>query len=105
MNASYESETSSLSVIEGMSAGVPSVVSDCGGNPLLVEDGVNGFVFPARDSRALAERLRRILTEPELRETLAEGSLRIYGERFTGERFARNVEAVYEKLLQKDQAR
>ena len=105
VNASYESETSSLSVIEGMSAGVPSVVSDCGGNPLLVEDGVNGFVFPARDSRALAERLRRILTEPELRETLAEGSLRIYGERFTGERFARNVEAVYEKLLQKDQAR
>ena len=34
INASYESETSSLSVIEGMSAGVPSVVSDCGGNPV-----------------------------------------------------------------------
>ena len=39
INASYESETSSLSVIEGMSAGVPSVVSDIGGNPLLVENG------------------------------------------------------------------
>ena len=54
VNASYESETSSLSIIEGMSAGVPSVVSDCGGNPLLIEDGINGLVFPARDCGALA---------------------------------------------------
>lgn len=102
INASYESETSSLSVIEGMSAGVPSVVSDCGGNPLLVSDGENGFVFPVRDSAALADCIRRLIKEPELYKRMQKDSVRIYEERFTGERFAANIEAVYEKMKEGD---
>ena len=99
VNASYESETSSLSVIEGMSAGIPSAVSDCGGNPDLVTDGVNGFVFPVHGSAALAAGIRRMAQDPDFRSRLREGSLRVYEERFTGKKFAENVEAVYEKLL------
>ena len=99
INASYESETSSLSVIEGMSAGVPSAVSDCGGNPDLISDGVNGFVFPARDSAALAACVRKMVSDPSLCGRLKEGALRVYEERFTGKKFAESVEAVYEKLM------
>lgn len=99
VNASYESETSSLSIIEGMSAGIPSAVSDCGGNPDLIADGVNGFVFPARSSAALAACIRKMASDPALCERLGEGALRLYEERFTGERFAGSVEAVYDKLM------
>ena len=99
INASYESETSSLSVIEGMSAGVPSAVSDCGGNPDLIADGVNGFVFPARDSVALAACVRKMVSDPSLCGRLKDGALRVYEERFTGKKFAESVEAVYEKLM------
>lgn len=102
INASYESETSSLSVIEGMSAGVPSIVSDCGGNPLLISDGENGFVFPVRDSRALAESVQKLMEDRVLYEQMKENSVRIFEERFTGERFAANVEAVYEKMQEGD---
>ncbi len=102
INASRQSETSSLSVIEGMSAGIPSVVSDCGGNPQLIENGVNGFLFPAGNAAALAECVRKLVTQPELLEEMRKNSIRIYEERFTGERFAADVEAVYRKMTKGD---
>lgn len=102
INASYESETSSLSIIEGMSAGVPSVVSDCGGNPLLIEDGINGLVFPARDCGALAGCIRTLMDDREKYHRMQKASCQIYEEKFTGGKFAANVEKVYEKMMKGD---
>ena len=102
VNASYESETSSLSIIEGMSAGVPSVVSDCGGNPLLIEDGINGLVFPTRDCGALAGCIRTLMDDREKYHRMQKASCQIYEEKFTGGKFAANVEKVYEKMMKGD---
>lgn len=99
VNASFESEASSLSIIEGMSAGIPSVVSDCGGNPALIEDGENGYVFPARDTGALADCLRALADDKALADRLRAGSKRIYEEKFTGKIFAENIENVYRNLV------
>ncbi len=101
LNASYGTEASSLSLLEGMSLGLPAVVSDYGGNPYVIEDGVNGLVFKSRDSNALATCIRRIMDEPALRETLHEGAKAIFAERFTGKKFADNVEQAYIKALKK----
>jgi glycosyltransferase involved in cell wall biosynthesis len=63
-----EHEPWGLVVNEAMNAGKPVIVSDrVGAGPDLVDDGVNGFVYPARDVAALAERLRRIIDSPEHR--------------------------------------
>ena len=48
VNASTISETSSLSLLEGMSIGLPAIASDCGGNPSLIFPGENGFLFENR---------------------------------------------------------
>jgi len=67
-----------LVVNEAMNAAKPVVVSDqVGCAPDLVRDGVNGFVFPAGDIGALAERLRRLTEDPELARRMGEESLRI----------------------------
>ena len=99
LNASYGTEASSLAMIEGFSMGLPVVASDYGGNPWMVEQGENGFLFPSRDSAAMADALRNILDDPDLYAYLSRRSREIYSERFTGEIFARNVEAVYEQTL------
>lgn len=39
LNASSVTETSSLSILEGFSIGVPAVASRCSGNPYLVDEG------------------------------------------------------------------
>jgi glycosyltransferase involved in cell wall biosynthesis len=60
-----------LVINEVMNAGKPVVVSDCvGAGPDLVEDGVNGLVYPARDVAALANRLHRMIDNPEDRAAM-----------------------------------
>jgi len=55
------SESWGLVVNEAMAAGLPVIVSDrCGCAEDLVEDAKNGFVFPAQNAGALAERMQRI---------------------------------------------
>lgn len=51
LNASYGTEATSMALLEGMSLGLPSIVSDYGGNPWLVKDGDNGLIFPSRTAR------------------------------------------------------
>lgn len=63
-NASTESEGTSLSLLEGMSFGLPAVVSDIGGNPLLIQDGENGLVFPNRGQPGPAGCVARLMVTP-----------------------------------------
>lgn len=100
LNASYGTEASSIALCEGMSLGVPAVVSDYGGNPWQIDDGEDGLIFPSRDSAALAGALSRLMDEPETLHYMQKRAVEIFNERFTGEIFARNVERVYLKTLE-----
>ena len=99
LNASYGTETSSLSILEGMSMGLPAVVSSYGGNPWLIDDGEDGLIFPNRDSGALARCIARLMDEPDTLRRMGERAAEIFQNRFTGQIFARNVEQVYLDLL------
>jgi glycosyltransferase involved in cell wall biosynthesis len=71
-----EHEPWGLVINEVMNAGTPVVVSDrVGAGPDLVEDGVNGFVYPARDVAALANRLHRMIDNPEDRAAMGARAL------------------------------
>ena len=99
LNVSYGTEATSMALLEGMSLGLPSIVSDYGGNPWLVKDGDNGLIFPSRDSRALAACIARLMDRPEERVCMGERAREVFRERFTGEIFAKNVEQVYLDIL------
>ena len=101
LNASYGTEATSMALLEGMSLGLPSIVSDYGGNPWLVETGVNGLVFPTRDSRALADCMEQLMNSPDRGRALGKKAQDIFREGFTGEVFARNTEKVYLRVLKK----
>ena len=99
LNASYGTETSSLSILEGMSMGLPAIVSSYGGNPWLIDDGEDGIIFPNRDSQALARAVARLMDEPETLTHMGERAKEIFQARFTGQIFAKNVEQVYLDVL------
>jgi glycosyltransferase involved in cell wall biosynthesis len=61
----------SCSLLEAMSTGLPSVVSDIPANTQLIEDGVHGLVAPLRDEPAIARALVRLLEDPPLRRKCA----------------------------------
>lgn len=97
-NASYGTEATSLALLEGMSLGIPAVVSDYGGNPGVISDGENGFLFPTRDAAALADRLARLMDAPALYEAMRENALGRFRREFTADHYARNIESVYLRL-------
>jgi len=99
INASYI-ETSSLSLLEGMSIGLPAIASNESGNPWVIQDGVNGLLFESRDSESLAAGIISLRESPGLLTQLSAGALEIYNRKFTCERFARDTEATYTKTLE-----
>lgn len=99
LNASYGTEATSLSLLEGFSMGVPVIVSDYGGNPWLIEEEQNGLLFKSRDSRGLAECMAKLMDDPETLSRMGESAKEIYQKKYTGEVFARNVESIYIKTL------
>ena len=101
LNASWGTETSSLSILEGFSMGVAAIVSDYGGNPWLVDDGENGLIFKTRDAGDLARCVRRVMDDPALLCRMSKRSVEIYNERFTGGIFAKNIENVYRSVIEK----
>jgi len=93
-------EATSMSLIEGMSIGLPAVASSSGGNPAVIEDGRNGLIFHTRDSAALAAAIERVMDSAELRARLSAGAIEVFNEKFTGDAFARGVERTYTKVLE-----
>jgi D-inositol-3-phosphate glycosyltransferase len=57
-----DAESLPRSVVEAMAFSVPVLATEVFGLPELIEEGVNGFLCPARDTAALASALDRVLT-------------------------------------------
>jgi len=53
-----------LAAIEAQALGKPAIVSDSGGLPEVVENGVTGIVVPQRDSRAIGQAIIKLLNDP-----------------------------------------
>jgi glycosyltransferase involved in cell wall biosynthesis len=105
LNASYVSETSSLSLLEGMSLGTPAVASDLAGNPYLIIHGENGLVVPKKDAAAIAGAVKRLYSDPEERRRMSRRALELYEERFTASVPVKKVEDIYRRLApQRDAA-
>jgi hypothetical protein len=62
-------EGSAVVTYEALACGLPSVVTENAGS--VVRDGVEGFVVPARDPVALADRMEQLGKDPGLRESMA----------------------------------
>jgi glycosyltransferase involved in cell wall biosynthesis len=59
------------SVLEAMSAGVAVVGTDVNGTRELIDHDRTGLLVPSGDERALADAIRRLATDPTLRDRLA----------------------------------
>ncbi len=98
VNCSRGTETSSLALSEGMSIGLPCVASDWGGNPYMVKDGYNGFIFPTDDFLSLANRIALLSNDNELYKTMSNNAYERFCNELTAEKMTRETEELYSNL-------
>ncbi len=88
-----------ISILEAMRAGLPVVTSNVGGISEAVQDGITGFLVPPSNPNRLAERLKLIIENANLRRTLGANGRKRYLEDFTAEQMVNKTLTVYEEVL------
>jgi glycosyltransferase involved in cell wall biosynthesis len=101
VNCSVGTETSSLALSEGMSIGLVSVASSFGGNPNMVRDGENGYIYEAGNFFALAERIERIANDKALYERMSSSALHLFKTEFNSRKMTDKTEGLYSELFEK----
>lgn len=100
VNCSHGTETSCLALSEGMSVGLPMVVSSYGGNPaMLGENGAAGFLCPPHDSHAFADAICAIASSSQLESSMRAAARKRFETYYTARAMTDRVTAVYEDLM------
>ena len=99
VNCSVGTETSSLALSEGMSIGLPCVVSDYGGNPYMVRDGENGIVVPQNSPNALTEAISLLCEDSVRYEALSQGAKDRFLRELNAEAMTKKTEKLYGELF------
>jgi glycosyltransferase involved in cell wall biosynthesis len=92
-------EGTPVSAIEALAAGRPVVATRVGGVPDVVRDGQDGFLVPARDVAALADRLAALAQDPALREQMGAAGRERVVSRYAVDRLLDEVDDLYRSLL------
>lgn len=99
MYPSSASEPFGLTMLESLSSAKPIVVTNTGGMPEIIRDGVNGFVVPIKDFEALASRIIQLLRDDQLRERLGTTGRAIVEQQYTKEIICHNILNLYRRFL------
>ena len=87
------------SLIEAAASGVAIVTTDTPGCREVVKHGDNGLLVSVGDSQQLAEALKKLVQDPELRQLMAVRGAEIAAEEFSSDTVITKTLELYEQLL------
>jgi glycosyltransferase involved in cell wall biosynthesis len=96
---SSSSEGFSIATIEAMAAQLPIVVTRCGGPEEIVTPGYDALMVDANNPKALAEGIESLLSQPDLRQKLANNALKTVTQRFSLEAMLQSYRSEYQQLI------
>lgn len=93
-------EAFGIVALEAWRSGAALIMTDRGGGPGFVTDGLDGLLVDPTDVDALADALERVATQPTLRKRLGEGGAAAVGS-YSWSRVADAYTALYEDQLRR----
>lgn len=88
-------EGTSNSILEAMSYGLPVVATDAGDNKYLIRDNENGFIVPVQDFHSVAEKIKTLIDNDQLRHNMGTTGRAIIEKEYNKETFLKK----YTKLI------
>ena len=99
-------ESFGLAALEALSCEVPVIAADAGGVPEVIEEGVDGLLFPVGDVDAMARGALELLGDPERHRAFARRGRERAVARFSEDAIVARYRALYEQVLaRRDAAR
>ncbi len=94
-----EMESFGLAALEAMACRVPSISTNVGGVPELIDDGVNGLLFPVGDVDAMGQAAIDLLGDAQRLEQMASTARRTAQDHFCASRIIPHYETYYQTVL------
>jgi len=99
MYPSSVGEPFGLTMLESLSASKPMIVTDAGGMPEIIQDGINGFVIPVRDFESLSSRIIQLLANDNLRHRFGYTGRQMVLSHYTKEIVTKNNVQIYKNVM------
>lgn len=97
------SDGTSASLLEAMTLGVPSIVTDIPGNREWVENGWNGLLVPVKDPRQLAKKIIQLVENKDLRKQISKNALKTVKTRADWRKNSKAFDNLILRLIRKSQ--
>lgn len=96
-------ETFGLVNLEAMAAGIPIISTNEGGIPDVVEDGINGYLVEKNEPEKLADKMKILLEDENLRQTMGETNKKKFKMNYSKDHFEKNISKVFTSILNQKQ--
>lgn len=91
-------ENLSNALLEAGTMGLPIIATDVGGNPEVVQDGVEGILVPARDAEALHRALTELSSDEEKRNRMSKAVVNKMERVFAPEIIVNRIDELFARI-------
>jgi N-acetyl-alpha-D-glucosaminyl L-malate synthase BshA len=99
-----EMESFGLVALEAMACKVPTIATKVGGIPELIQDGVNGLLFPVGDVEGMAAAAFRLLSDDAQHAAMGATARNTAQQRFCASKIIPLYESYYDRVLERNTA-
>jgi glycosyltransferase involved in cell wall biosynthesis len=88
-----------VSVLEAMACGTPVVATDVGGVKEVISDGTNGLLVEPGNPHAIAEKIKKLLKDENLRKDFGKAGFKMVKEKFSIDKTVQGIENLCKGVL------
>ncbi|MCU0473900.1 MAG: glycosyltransferase [Bacteroidales bacterium] len=94
-----KSESFGVAVVEASACALPVIVSDIGGLPEVVENGITGFLVESENVDETTEVLIKLIKDKDLREKMGNSGRKFVREKYEWSKCVDTMKNIYDRLI------